>query len=337
MGKHKIYLIIFLLPFFCVSQTLSGRIIDKITQQPIETVAVYFDNTTIGTTTNENGEFSIAYNDAVQSTLVISYLGYEKVLISDYRSKSKITIELIEAESALDEVHLEYDDGLTRRQKLRLFRKEFLGTSKFAKSCKILNEEDLILRYNKKNQSLYVSAKAPILVSNKAFNYKITYDNLDFEVVYRYINFRDNSFVMHSVTYLGTAFFKPLTDSNTKKIEKNRALAYNGSIQHFMRSLFNRKLEEEGYLIFHDKFRVNEWKFFNVEDIENKNFKKVTLKEKVTILFEKSAQSEIQLKTPEFYVDIFGNYTPIIGVYFSGAMGNQRVGDTLPLNYGFTN
>ena len=110
---------------------LTGRVIDKITQQPVETVSVYFNNTTIGTTTNSNGEFSIDYTDAVQSTLVISYLGFEKVLISDYRSQNNISVELVEADNALEEVHLEYDDGLTRRQKLRLFLKGFLGTSKF--------------------------------------------------------------------------------------------------------------------------------------------------------------------------------------------------------------
>ncbi len=84
-------------PLFCISQTFYGRVIDKITQQPIETAAVYFDNTTIGTTTNEKGEFTIAYTDAVQSTLVLSYLGYELVLISDYRTRSNIIIELVEA------------------------------------------------------------------------------------------------------------------------------------------------------------------------------------------------------------------------------------------------
>ena len=78
----RISLIAFLLPLFCISQTFKGRIIDKVTQLPIETVAVYFDNTTIGTTSKENGEFSITYLDAVQSTLVISYLGYEKVFIT---------------------------------------------------------------------------------------------------------------------------------------------------------------------------------------------------------------------------------------------------------------
>jgi len=175
-------------PLYCISQTLTGLVIDKVTQEPLETAAVYFDNTTFGTTTNDKGQFSVSYNDAVQSSLVISYLGYEKVVILDYRSINNITIELVEAENTLDEVYLEYDDGLTRKQKLRLFRTEFLGTSKFAKSCKILNEDDLILRYNKRNNVLFASSKSPVKVKNRALKYEVTFDIIDFKVNFNYAN-----------------------------------------------------------------------------------------------------------------------------------------------------
>jgi len=337
MRISRICLLSFLLPVFCISQTVTGRVIDKATQQPIETVAIYFDNTTIGTTTNEKGEFSISYTDAVQSTLVISYLGYEKVFIADYRSKNKITIELVEAANSLDEVHIEYDDGLTRRQKLRLFRKEFLGTSKFAKSCKILNEDDLILRYDKRNKALYASANVPVKVKNKALQYEVAFDIMDFEVKFRYVEAAKNIFTLNAVTYFGTSFYKDIKGAEKKKIVKNRETVYKGSIQHFMRSLYNKNLRDEGYWIFHDKFRVEEWSFFSVVPIVESDFKKVKLSDKVSILYNKESQSEIQLEIDEFFVDIYGNYTPIIGVYFSGAMGSQRIGDSLPLDYGIKN
>lgn len=330
----KTCIIFFLLPLFCVSQTFTGRVVDKVTQQPIETVAVYFDNTTIGTTTNNNGKFSISFTDGVQSTLVISYLGYEKVLVSDYRNQNNIVIELVEADAALAEVYIEYDDGLTRRQKLRLFRKEFLGNSKFGRSCKIDNEEDLILKYDKYNKSLYASSKVPLKIINKALQYEILYDLKDFEINFRYINIKTFSFTINSVMYLGTTFYKDLEKAHKNKTIKNRELTYKGSVQHFMRSLFNNNLRNEDYRIFYDGFVVEEWHYFKVEDLDNSDFKKVTLKEKVSILFDKEHQSAIQLEIPEFYVDTYGNYTPVIGVYFSGAMGNQRTGDTLPLDFG---
>ncbi len=332
----KICIFIFLLPLCCLSQTLVGRVIDKVSQEPVETVAVYFDNTTIGTTTNENGEFSIAYTDAVQSTLVISYLGYEKVFITDYRNRNNVTIELTEATNSLDEVYIEYDDGLTRRQKLRLFRKEFLGTSEFGKSCKILNEDDLILKYDKMSKSLYASSKVPLRILNKALQYEVAFDIIDFEVIYRYIDLNTRTFTANSVSYFGTNFYKNLKDSKEKKTIKNRASAYKGSVQHFMRSLFNENIREEGYAIYHDKFRVEEWDYFTIEPVIDSDFKKVTLSDKVSILFNKKAQSELVQDISEFFVDTYGNYTPIIGLYFGGAMGSQRVGDTVPSDYGLS-
>jgi len=336
MAISRICLLSFLFPLFCFSQTLTGIVIDKVTQEPIETVSVYFDNTTVGTTTNEKGEFSISYTDAIQTTLVISYLGYEKVLIPDFRKNNNLLVELIEANNELDEILLEYDDGLTRKQKLRLFRKEFLGNSKFGKSCKILNEDDLILHYDKQDKTLYASAKQPLKIENKALQYEINFDIKDFKVQFRYVDAEADEFVLDGVLFTGTSFYKNLKNSDKRKTKKNRERVYKGGIQHFMRALYNENLREEGYWVFYKGFRVEEWDYFNIEVVEESNFKKVTLKNKVSIVFNNDlkTQSDLELNIEEFFVDAFGHFLPVIGVQFSGYMGNQRVGDTLPLDYG---
>lgn len=335
MRTSSVCLLSFLLPLICISQTFKGRIIDKITQQPIETVAVYFDNTTIGTTTNENGEFAISYTDALQSTLVISYLGYEKVLISDYRTKNNSTIELVEAGVALNEVYIESDDGLTRRQKLRLFRKEFLGASKFGRSCKILNEADLFLKYDKKSKALYASSNAPIRVINKGLQYEIAFDLVDFEVNFRYVEAETNVFSVNSVTYSGTSFYKELEGFERRKIIKNREVAYKGSVQHFIRALYNKLLEEEGYLFGIEGFKVNPYDFLTIYATDTYEHKTVILKEKLGVFYDGDKDSVIQTTVTQFYVDKYGNYMPIGGLLFGGDMGDQRVGDMLPLDYGF--
>ncbi|MBC2844101.1 carboxypeptidase-like regulatory domain-containing protein [Winogradskyella flava] len=330
----RILFIALFLPIFSISQTLTGRVVDKSTQEPIETASIYFDNTTVGTTTDENGEFSISYTNAIQSILVISYLGYERVLIADYRDRSNLVIELVEADNELDEVFIAYDDGLTRRQKLRLFRKEFLGSSKFGKSCKILNEEDIILHYDKQDRILYASSPRPIKILNKALQYEIDYDIEDFEIKFRYVDTNTNEFVYDRILITGTSFYENLKDSEKKSVLKKRKNAFEGSVQHFMRSLYNENLYDEGYLIFHKGFKVKEWDYFKVRVLENSDLKEVKLIKKVTILFNKDLQSDLYLTLDKFYVDAYGNYTPIIGVYFSGYMGSQRVGDALPLDYG---
>ncbi len=336
METSRFLILGFLFPLFCVSQTLTGRVIDKVTQSPIETVSVYFDNTTVGTTTNEKGEFSISYTNAIQSSLVISYLGYEKVVINNFRNRDSITVELVEANNELDEVLIEYDDGLTRRQKLRLFRKEFLGASKFGKSCKILNENDLILHYDQKDRILYASAKKPLKIENKALQYNVTYDLIDCEIEFNYVNLETGEFSVYKVLYYGTSFYKDLENFQVRKAKRNREKAYRGSRQHFMRALYNKALSEEGYWIIYDKFKVNEWDFFTVETIENSDAKRVTLKDDVSIIFnmDLDLQSEFKLEIDEFFVDKYGNASPILGLYFGGVIGAQRLGNTLPLDYG---
>lgn len=323
-----------LVPIFSLaSQTLIGKVINKHTQQPMEMVAVYFDNTTIGTTTNSEGRFSLAYSDAVQSTLVISYLGYKKVLIDDYRAQNNIEVELVEAENALDEVFIEYDDGLTRRQKLRHFRKEFLGTSKFGRSCKIINEDDLVLRYDKHNKTLYASSKKPLDIVNRALNYHLTYDLIDFEISFGYANLKTMEFSVNSVSYLGTSFVA-LSDSDTKKTIKNRDKAYKGSVQHFMRALYNGTLIEDGYLFGQKRRIVNWYDFFSIADSSENGIKTIILKETLDIYYTIDIRSFIEPKVEEFKIDKYGNYSPVLGVYFGGFMGNQRAGDMLPLGYG---
>ena len=46
------------------------------------------------------------------------------------------------------------DDGFSRKSKLEIFRKQFLGTTKAGKQCKILNEDAVILEYDKKKTDL---------------------------------------------------------------------------------------------------------------------------------------------------------------------------------------
>jgi hypothetical protein len=315
---------------------VKGKIVIAGTLTPLESVNIVNLNEVIGTTTNENGEFSITYSDAIQSTLVISYLGYEKVFIEDYRTRNLGTIELVEALNTLDEVYIAYDDGLTRRQKLRIFRKEFLGTSKFAKSCKILNEDDLILKYDNQSKALYASSKTPIRVFNKDLQYEIAFDIMDFEVNFRYVKAEDNIFSVNSVTYFGTSFYKALEDAEEKKIVRNREEVYKGSVQHFIRALYNSSLKEEGYIFGKGGFKVNSDEFFTISNTDDNGYKTIVLKEKLDIFFEGDKDSVIQTTVNQFYVDKYGNYMPIAGLLFGGDMGDQRVGDMLPSDYGLS-
>ncbi len=333
MSRALGFICFFIVTSLLHSQTFSGRVVDFKTKEPLMAVSIYFDNTTIGTTTDDQGVFSIDFSDAIQSNLIISYLGYETIIISDYRTTSTILVELKETLNQLNEVVVNADDGLTRKQKLKLFRKEFLGFSEFSKSCKILNEDDLILRFNKTDNILTVSAKRPVLVKNKSLQYEIAYDIQDFEIAFRYVDPKLDQYSTHSVLYTGTSFYKDVSNRKKRKTKKNREKAFKGSVQHFMRSLYDKNLRKEGFDIFHKKFQVNEWEFFKIEDVKDSSFKKVTLNTKVNILFDLKDQSVLEPRVAYFYIDAYGNYSPITELLFGGVMGSYRIGDLLPTNY----
>ncbi|MEH6537005.1 MAG: carboxypeptidase-like regulatory domain-containing protein [Psychroserpens sp.] len=318
--------------FLCVTithaQLFSGKVLDIVTNEPLESVSIYFDNTTIGTATNDKGEFSIEFTDAVQSTLVVSYLGYEKVFIADYRSKTSITIFLKESLDQLDTVIIDADDGMSRELKMKKFKGEFLGKSKNGQSCKILNEKDIKLRYNKRDRTITAWSKTPIIVKNRNLRYEISFEIVDFEMTI-------GNWGASSVKYTGTSLYKDLDTKQKKRIVENRVNTYKGSVQHFMRALYNKELEEKGYIFGVEGFKVNPYGYFTISNVDDYGHKTIALKEKLDIFYKDVIESIIQTTVNEFKVDQYGNYAPIPDVLFGGDMGRQRVGDSLPLDYGF--
>ncbi len=331
--KHIVLIGLLFLCYFAVySQTISGLVLDQATSQPIESAAIYFDNTTIGTSTNDKGEFSIEYQEGVTSPLVISFLGYKRMIITNYQVGKLYKVLLQEDIDALDEVVITTDDGMPKELKLQQFRQQFLGFSNNAKSCTILNEEDLILRYNKKTQTLSASSKKPILIKNEKLQYLVSFEIKDFDISYHHINIKRDRFFINSVIYTGTSFYKELEESNSKKTTKSRNKAYKGSVLHFMRALSKKQLEEEGCQIFSGGFKVNPYRYINVKQIDSSKAVGVKLLNKLSILYD-NEQSAIESRVDEFIIDQYGNHSPIHQVLFGGHMGNQRIGDSLPFDF----
>ena len=76
--KSSFFYILLFSSFFSVAQiTISGTIYER--NNTLEGAAVYLNNTMLGTTTNSNGTFSIKVKEG-QYDLVISYLGYKKII-----------------------------------------------------------------------------------------------------------------------------------------------------------------------------------------------------------------------------------------------------------------
>ena len=337
-SKYAIYIFLLGFSFILNSQTIKGKVIDAQTKEPLESVAIYFDNTTVGTTTDKAGIFSLNYNDAIVSGLIISYLGYETIMLSDYRQNTYQNIALRPSINELDEVVINEDDGLTRKQKLRLFRREFLGESYNGNRCKILNEEDIYLRYFAEDKTLIASSSKPLIIVNKALSYRLNYTMVDFKIEFSYVELENDVFNPENVGFAGTIFYEDLEGDELKKsISKRRLKTYKGSVQHFMRALFFDKLTEESYKIFYKGFIVKPEDYLKASKNIDSTLREVKIDHKLNILFNKEIRSYIQPMEDYFYVDQYGNHSPVNSVLFGGDMGRQRIGDILPLDYGLSN
>ncbi|WP_442265436.1 carboxypeptidase-like regulatory domain-containing protein [Tenacibaculum sp. ZS6-P6] len=233
----------FFIVLYSFSQTnINGIITSK--NIPLEGASVYLNNTTIGTITDEKGAFELNFKEG-NYTLVVSFLGYktyQKSINTINQKKIEITISLEEDNEFLDEVEIKkivYDDEW--KYNLARFKQAFLGKTKLASTCKILNEKDLFFDFNYKTNTLSATARKPLKIKHNGLGYLIEYDLINFELGSK------------TLFFSGYAQYKNLRKSIRKKWKKNRNIAYNGSRMHFLRSLLNKELKEDGFVI--NKFR----------------------------------------------------------------------------------
>ena len=68
---------LFLITGVFAQTTLTGYVYNSVTDEPLNLANVIIQNSTTGTTTNAEGEFTLSGNFGAQDILVISYLGFE--------------------------------------------------------------------------------------------------------------------------------------------------------------------------------------------------------------------------------------------------------------------
>ncbi len=122
----------------------------------------------------------------------------------------------------------------------KFFIENFIGTTYAARLCRIRNYKTLRFRHSKKKNILTAVADEPLIIENRELGYRITYQLEDFSY----------DFNQNTLFYLGYTLFEDMA-KDTLKIPKRflreRHAAYKGSIVHFIRSLYNNKLVENGF------------------------------------------------------------------------------------------
>ena len=233
--------------------TVSGKVIDDSTHVPVQNANVFIANTTLGCGTDQNGRFQIRNVPVGPCEIVTSRVGYTmrsmRVTLSELR-KAEFALEMHATNVELGEVVVSAADPVEWKRGLERFRYLFFSTSRNARECRILNPEVLDFKTDA-DGSFTASVREALQIDNLALGYHIEY----------YLTlFREGerpspsvgSMAGTTLTFEGQPKYtelKPSLPDDTVRWKEKRNQAFNGSLRHFLISLFNRELEPEGFII----------------------------------------------------------------------------------------
>ena len=229
------------LPSFSqIDATLTGTVTDS-TGAPLSNVAVFISSSMMGSTTDEDGMYIIPGVPLGTLRLNASSVGYESQYV-DMFVKEAATVKhdfvLNEAVYILGDITVASDNKRWQRQ-LERFTRIFVGETPNASQTTILNPE--VLDFTGQRGTFRAQASEPLVIENRALGYKVTY----------YLN----EFVSEPTSYRWDAepIYEPLAPSSPEEMalwNARRDSIFYGSFRHFLLSVINDKLEEQGFKIY---------------------------------------------------------------------------------------
>lgn len=245
--RTKVFLILGLLFLFAdasraQTRFLKGIVLDETTNEPLAFATVFFNTTTKGTNTDQDGKFRIEVDPRFDE-LVISYLGYHPLSykVSTDKLDAQYTFRLVPQAQQIEEVEITAKRDRNWYTNLAIFKREFIGRSTFSEKVELENPEVLYFVTDKNSAGIEAKARGPLILQNKALGYKVEYTLEQFH----YDESRQRVFI------LGYPRFELLSGNNRKekRWQRNRKRAYYGSTTHFLKTLYSQRLEEEGYQV----------------------------------------------------------------------------------------
>lgn len=282
MKPHQIMLIIcWIVPFqFFGQATIDGKVFDEKTNQPVPFASVYIDGSTNGCLTDSVGKFHLG-KIRFPCTLIVSHLTYvtHSTLLKD-RGALPLRIVLSAKDIKLKEVDVK--DKNLRARNLYNFKTQFLGEDVWAVNATIENEqaihfskdykteqakiynkivpnfislranniewsEDSTLVTYQIDKNLKATSSEPLIINLPLLGYQCSYDMLEF--VWQYQQGQNLDYCFN----LGYSFFKQLPYQSKRdsiRIQNNRLKNYYNSAQHFRKSLYEKRLAQNGYKVF---------------------------------------------------------------------------------------
>ncbi|WP_276089663.1 carboxypeptidase-like regulatory domain-containing protein [Pedobacter sp. JY14-1] len=340
------------------SFNIEGRVLNE-KGEALKSATVFINGSQKITVTDEEGKFKFEKLAIGTFPLVVNMLGYFSYVQEVQLVNKNVVLDVVLKEKtfALDEIVISPDTD--RDKNYKLFKKSFLGTSKNAKDCKILNDSIIKFGFNKKEGLLKASTDDFLIVENRALGYRIKYLLKTFQFN-----------VATTITiYDGQAVFEELNGTKKEKLkwQENRKKVYYGSFMHFLRSVYQNTVLKEGFLAhhvfsstFYESMQATQLsidprpvRFDTIVNIVDSAFVSLKFSNGLYVNYEPRKASKIKSDTSPEAENIFLNYggTSLklylnealidekgsLGHYntffIEGFWGEKRLGDQLPFEY----
>lgn len=362
MRKSLLFLLL-LIPIVSLAQVkITGKVINMTDTKPVPNASVFLNNAQVGNKTADDGTFTLSNVKPGKYDFIVSIVGYETYTYSLQAGSTNInlgTISIIPKTFQLNEVKIRPDPN--RERYYSIFRQQFLGSSKNAAQCKILNSDVLDFEYDDITNILKASSHDFLEIENKALGYHIRYKVTNF-------NYNIPRVMLY---YEGISTFEDLpgTERQKQKWHKRRQTAYLGSSMHFYRSAIKDNLTAENFVVMrlirdpnpgyrggsNNKYHqslvnkpLNRNEFFNLTDQEG--LFAITFTDCLYIMYTKKEQdpstSSIQaldmpnhattivsFEEPHAFFDNNGIIANPHAIIYEGDWGVSRVAEMLPVDY----
>lgn len=342
----------------CAAQTvfdLNGQVIDGATGVPLVAASIVAQNSTYGTVSDSAGVFHLQLAEGGY-TISVSYTGYQtkEIRVNKQIASEDLYVALVPKAGTLQEISVPFDLEVKNGWEVYgdIFVKNFIGQTYFSKACVIKNPQVLRFYYFKRRRTLKVTSKEPLIVENYALGYQLTFA----------IDSLVNNFETRTSMFIGNPLFEEMDGTPEQEIlwSRNRREIYYGSALHFMRSLYEKKLQQDGYeLKFIFKTPTEEIPV-TVRDVYSAlHYSKdsvgtihlAPVESEVAVIYhrarpeveylmlEPSANKNFQISTFVFdpkapiSVEKNGYYYPQEGLITNGYLGFKKIADMLPYDY----
>ncbi len=314
---------------------VSGYVIDKNNQKPLVGVNVFISGTMWGSSTDQNGYFTIKNIIPGSHVVVASIIGYEagtRNIKLNKGDKLQVSFDLATTVYEITEVQVYGSRPREWFEYLKYFRVLFLGQSEYAWGCIISNE--LEINFQLRNRRFSANSQDPVSVVNRGLGFRA--DCILMEFSYDFSN--------NNLRYVIQPKFVELINRNREELEDwrdNRIRAYNGSQHHFLKSLIDGTYEEKGYYMWltdkpEENKKPNEIikadSILTVDSVNNKYILKFDKYLQVKYV-PKETVSWIKLLQDEVIFDEFAYPESTVPFNISGDWGRLGVADMLPKYY----